>query len=210
MLTLYAHDIHNYSDAARLFDVFLAEEPIFPVYFFAVIVLERQEELFDIPVEEPEMLHHILSKLPKKMKMDEFVLKAVGLREKYPPYKLGMAWRRISAYSVLKTFDEHLKFTNNTTSSPSSSDEKQSSTNQAKALKLGEEYFRLQCRQLDREKMKKDVLARVYKLSENKTMMLTVAVGVTAVALGLYLSSGKAGRHFSYDDLGRKLFATFS
>lgn len=36
-LTLYAHDIQEYSDIARLFDVLLAMDPIFPVYLFAEV-----------------------------------------------------------------------------------------------------------------------------------------------------------------------------
>lgn len=34
-LTLYAHDIQEYSDIARLFDVLLAREAVFSVYLFA-------------------------------------------------------------------------------------------------------------------------------------------------------------------------------
>jgi len=48
-LTLYAHDIQEYGDIARLFDVFLAMDPVFPVYLFAQIVLERKEELLRNP-----------------------------------------------------------------------------------------------------------------------------------------------------------------
>ena len=36
-LTLYAHDIQEYSNIARLFDVFLATDPIFPLYLFAEV-----------------------------------------------------------------------------------------------------------------------------------------------------------------------------
>ena len=36
-LTLYAHDIQEYSNIARLFDVFLAADPVFPIYLFAQV-----------------------------------------------------------------------------------------------------------------------------------------------------------------------------
>jgi TBC1 domain family member 20 len=36
-LTLYAHDIQEYGDIARLFDVLLAREAVFSVYLFAVV-----------------------------------------------------------------------------------------------------------------------------------------------------------------------------
>lgn len=38
-LTLYAHDIREYSNIARLFDVFLALDPVFPIYLFAQVLL---------------------------------------------------------------------------------------------------------------------------------------------------------------------------
>jgi hypothetical protein len=36
-LTMYAHDIQEYGDIARLFDVLLAREVVFSVYLFAVV-----------------------------------------------------------------------------------------------------------------------------------------------------------------------------
>ena len=36
-LTLYAHEIRDYGDIARLFDVLLAQEPIFSIYLFATV-----------------------------------------------------------------------------------------------------------------------------------------------------------------------------
>ena len=36
-LTLYAHNIQEYGDIARLFDVLLAREAVFSVYLFAVV-----------------------------------------------------------------------------------------------------------------------------------------------------------------------------
>lgn len=36
-LTLYAHDIQEYGDIARLYDFLLAQEAAIPVYFFAIV-----------------------------------------------------------------------------------------------------------------------------------------------------------------------------
>lgn len=36
-LTLYAHDITEYGDIARLFDAILARDPVFPLYLFAEV-----------------------------------------------------------------------------------------------------------------------------------------------------------------------------
>ncbi|OCL13258.1 hypothetical protein AOQ84DRAFT_385531 [Glonium stellatum] len=103
-LTLYAHDIQEYGDIARLFDFFLAREAVIPVYFFTVIVLARKDELLEIPPDEPEMLHSILSKLPKPLDLELLIANTITLFDNHPPESLPYrAWRRISSHSVLKT-----------------------------------------------------------------------------------------------------------
>jgi hypothetical protein len=101
-LTMYAHDIQEYGDIARLFDVLLAREAVFSVYLFAQIVLQRSDELFETPADEPEMLHSILSKLPKPLALETLISNTVRLFEKHPPESLR-TWRSISKFSVLKT-----------------------------------------------------------------------------------------------------------
>lgn len=103
-LTLYAHDIQEYGDIARLFDFLIAQPAVVPIYFFAVIVLSRREELFDIPADEPEMLHSVLSKLPKPLNLEQLISRTMILFNDHPPEKLPKrAWARISCHSVLKT-----------------------------------------------------------------------------------------------------------
>lgn len=102
-LTMYAHDIESQSDIARLFDVLLAREPVFSVYMFARIVLDRRAELFDTPRDEPEMLHSILSKLPRPLDLDALVAATVALCAAHPPETLRSWPAGISRHSVLKT-----------------------------------------------------------------------------------------------------------
>ena len=103
-LTLYAHDIQEYADIARLFDFLLSQPAAVSVYFFAVIILSRRSELFDIPADEPEMLHSVLSKLPKPLNLETLIAKAMTVFEEHPPEKLPWrAWSKVSCYSVLKT-----------------------------------------------------------------------------------------------------------
>ncbi|KAM6508979.1 GTPase-activating protein gyp8 [Fusarium solani] len=99
-LTMYAHNIEGYRDIVRLFDVFLAREPVFSVYVFAQIILDRRREIFEI--DEPDMLHVILGKVPSKMDLDELVVKSAQLFERHPPETLRY-WRQISDSSALKT-----------------------------------------------------------------------------------------------------------
>ncbi|EEU34378.1 uncharacterized protein NECHADRAFT_96773 [Fusarium vanettenii 77-13-4] len=99
-LTMYAHNIEGYRDIVRLFDVFLAREPVFSVYVFAQIILDRRREIFEI--DEPDMLHVILGKVPSKMDLDELVVKSAQLFERHPPETLRY-WKQISDSSALKT-----------------------------------------------------------------------------------------------------------
>ncbi|KAF2763706.1 hypothetical protein EJ03DRAFT_303334 [Teratosphaeria nubilosa] len=103
-LTLYAHDIEEYGDIARLFDFLLASEASVSLYLFAVIVVSRKKELMEIEADEPEMLHAILSKLPKPLDLEYLIHCTTEAFNKYPPEKLpGRAWSQVSSYSVLKT-----------------------------------------------------------------------------------------------------------
>ncbi|PYI00155.1 hypothetical protein BO71DRAFT_341530 [Aspergillus ellipticus CBS 707.79] len=103
-LTLYSHDIQEYSDIARLFDFLLAQEPVVSIYLFAAIILSRKKELLGISVEEPEMLHFTLSKLPNPLDLDGLILRAMRLFNDYPPESLPFgAWKTIPSCSVLKS-----------------------------------------------------------------------------------------------------------
>lgn len=103
-LTLYAHDIQEYGDIARLFDFLLAQEAVISIYLFAVIIESRSEELFEIPADEPEMLHSVLSKMPKPLDLESLIAGTMQLHERHPPHKLPhRIWGHISSNSVLKT-----------------------------------------------------------------------------------------------------------
>ncbi|KAK6537610.1 hypothetical protein TWF694_011790 [Orbilia ellipsospora] len=176
-LTLYAHDIQAYGDISRLFDAFLAESPIFPIYFFATIVMSRREELFDIPDTEPEMLHSILCKLPKPLNLEGLISKAIDLQSSHPPESLRI-WSKLPSSSVLKTYPSPLKNTNFTFEKEVQSD-----------LSKGEALFKKQETQLARDTFKTQL---VNNLQTHKGMIgWTVLAGVSAVALGYYL--GKRG-----------------
>ncbi|KID80621.1 Rab-GAP/TBC domain protein, partial [Metarhizium brunneum ARSEF 3297] len=99
-LTMYAHNIEAYGDIARLFDVFLAREAVFPIYVFAQIVMGRRSEILD--VEEPDMLQVMLAKVPPNMDLDSLITNAASLFDQFPPESLP-SWRRISKSSTLKT-----------------------------------------------------------------------------------------------------------
>ncbi|KAF2137165.1 uncharacterized protein K452DRAFT_302198 [Aplosporella prunicola CBS 121167] len=103
-ITMYAHDIQEYGDIARIFDFLLAHEAVMSIYLFAAIILARKDELLEISSDEPEMLHFTLSKLPHPLHIEDLIAESVSLRERKPPETLpSRAWSSISQYSVLKT-----------------------------------------------------------------------------------------------------------
>jgi len=171
-LTLYAHDIQEYSNIARLFDVFLAMDPVFPLYLFTEIVLQRRDELFDIPDDEPEMLHSILSKLPKPLDLEDLIDSTIMLLQKHPPESLS-TWRNISRMSVLKTAKQPAL---------SGGISLKNSAN----LREAEEVFQKHCREMARAKQRKELFQAVIRHKRSTAIGVSVLVGVSSVAFGLY------------------------
>lgn len=124
-LTMYAHNIEAYHDIARLFDILLAREPVFSIYMFAQIVIDRRDEIFDI--DEPDLLQVVLARVPPKMDIDALISRSETLYKKYRPDTLR-AWSRISASSAIKTARK-----------PSASSEE---------MEDGKEYFAKQAKEL--------------------------------------------------------------
>jgi hypothetical protein len=166
-LTMYAHDIQEYGEIARLFDVLLAREAVFSVYMFAQIVLQRSDELFETPADEPEMLHSILSKLPKPLDIEKLIANTVYLFEKHPPERLR-TWWSVSSSSVLKTarWPEQTK---------------------DQSLEEGEMYFKKQVKELQWAEQRERVLKVVWKYRRPAG---TIGVAVLVGVLSFYLRRG--------------------
>ncbi|CZT00828.1 related to GTPase-activating protein gyp10 [Rhynchosporium graminicola] len=160
-LTMYAHDIQEYGDISRLFDVLLAREAVFSVYMFAQIVLQRSDELFETPADEPEMLHSILSKLPKPLDIEALVVSTIQLFEDHPPENLRV-WRSISSSSVLKTARWHNQLS-------------------SQSLEEGERYFMQQSKEIVRAERRKQVLKIMWKYRDPAgTVGLAIFIGVVS------------------------------
>ncbi|RPA94453.1 hypothetical protein L873DRAFT_1701030 [Choiromyces venosus 120613-1] len=166
ILTLYAHEIQEYNNIARLFDIFLAMGPVFPLYLFAEIVLQRRDELFEIPDDEPDILHSILSKLPKPLDLDDLISRAASLLEQQPPESLS-TWHKVSSRSVLKT-------SRNPDKSPPS-------------LSYAEKLFNQQWRELERARKRKAIFKAIIKKGRITLLGLTLLVGISAIGLEFYL-----------------------
>ena len=164
-LTLYAHDIQEYSDIARLFDFLIAQPAVVSVYFFAVIVLSRREELFEIPPDEPEMLHSVLSKLPKPLDLEDLISRTLRIFKDHPPESLpGFIWWWVSPYSVLKT-----------TRWPQQ---------RGQTVHDGEELFQNLSLQLRREAIRKHAMSQLWK---HRRLARRVGLAVFAVVVSYWL-----------------------
>lgn len=161
-LTLYAHDIQEYGDIARLFDFLLAHGAVVSVYFFAIIILSRREELFEIPADEPEMLHSVLSKLPKPLDLESLISKTMAEFLSHPPEMLPFrAWSKISTFSVLKTTYR---------------------SSRSQTIEDGKELFAYQQLQLRRAEMHDRIRATIWKYRRPVSSIgLAIIVGLISV-----------------------------
>ncbi|KAK3987801.1 rab-GTPase-TBC domain-containing protein [Cladorrhinum sp. PSN332] len=176
-LTMYAHDITTLGEITRLFDVLLSKEPVFTIYLFAAIVRSRREELLDIPFDEPEMLHSVLSKLPNPLDLEGLIRDAGGLMKEFPPEKLPQ-WKRISRWSVLKTGRTGVQW----------------------KLEEGEEFFEKQVKELEWKEKRDKTLKMLWQYRRPaRTVGFAVVVGVLAVLLRRYSGSGGYGYQFLSD-----------
>ena len=173
-LTMYAHDIQEYSDIARLFDFILAHEAVVPIYLYAAIILSRRKELFDIPADEPEMLHFTLSKLPKPLDLEDLISRTMDLYNQYPPERLPFrAWSTVSSYSVLKT----------TRGTPLT-----------QTLEDGEALFAKQVLQMQRDEMRKKAMIAMWKYRRSAgSIGLAVIIGIISFWLRKSGSDGLLG-----------------
>lgn len=135
----------------------------------AQIVMERKEELFEIPDDEPEMLHSILSKLPKPLDIEGWISRAIRLLNERPPEGLS-TWRHVSRLSVLKT-------------------SRRTNPNAPTSLAAAEELFRKQCAELEYIKRRNDFLKALAKHKRSLVLTLSALVGISSIAFGLYARS---------------------
>ena len=158
-LTMYAHDIQNYGEIARLFDFLIAHPAVVSLYFFAIIILSRREELFETPADDAAMLHSILSKLPKPLNLEGLIQETKRTFAEHPPESLpNWAWWKISSFSALKSTRWGLG-------------------NQT--LAEGEQLFEAQARQLSRQETRRRIMTKTWQ-HRGALMHTTIAICIVA------------------------------
>lgn len=132
--------------------------------------MSRKAELLEIEADEPEMLHSILSKLPKPLNLETLIQRTSEIFELYPPERLpGRAWSRVSANSVLKTtHDLHAL------GKQSLNDGERMFEKQAKEIKRAEDW--------KRQKLHMQQVARKYKRPATYT---STAIAIVVLAYWL-------------------------
>lgn len=135
-------------------------------------VTSRKEKLLEIEADEPEMLHSILSKLPRPLDLEGLIFKTMELYQKFPPERLpGKAWSRISTNSVLKTTRDWRKLEQQT-------------------LQDGERFFELEAAEVRRQEarlarnIRLQALARRYRRPAGYTGIAVLVAVIAMLARG--------------------------
>ncbi|KAI9167241.1 TBC1 domain family member 20 [Paramyrothecium foliicola] len=161
-LTMYAHNIEAYQDIVRLFDIFLAREPVFTVYIFAQIVIDRRLEILE--VDDVDILTVVLSKIPPQMDLDALIIRAAQLFERFPPEALRF-WNHISSSSALKTA-RHIE---------DSADQ---------TMEEGHQYFLQQANELHWSELQEKIKMTIWVYRKPaRAIGMAVAVGLVAIYL---------------------------
>ncbi|XP_069478012.1 TBC1 domain family member 20-like isoform X2 [Ambystoma mexicanum] len=88
LITWYGHVLNNFHHILRLYDFFLASHPLMPVYFAAVIVLHRREEVLQCDCDMPS-IHQLLSGIPQDLPYEALISRADCLFLQHPPSVLA-------------------------------------------------------------------------------------------------------------------------
>ncbi|XP_060099023.1 TBC1 domain family member 20-like [Heteronotia binoei] len=88
LITWYGHVLSNFHHILRLYDFFLASHPLMAVYFAAVIVLYREEEVLACDCDMPSV-HQLLSDIPPDLPYETLVARAHQLFLRLPHTELA-------------------------------------------------------------------------------------------------------------------------
>ncbi|XP_075772936.1 TBC1 domain family member 20-like isoform X2 [Pelodiscus sinensis] len=88
LITWYGHVLANFQHVLRLYDFFLASHPLMPVYFAAVLVLHREEEVLACDCDMPSV-HQLLSQIPRDLPYERLVGRALQLFQRHPHTELA-------------------------------------------------------------------------------------------------------------------------
>ncbi|GAA6107971.1 TBC1 domain family member 20 [Tachysurus ichikawai] len=106
LITWFGHVLSDFRHVVRLYDFFLACHPLMPIYFAAVIVLYREEEVLDCEC-DMAMMHHLLSQIPQDLPYETLISRAGDLFVQFPPSELAKgATQERSQQTAVSTFTD--------------------------------------------------------------------------------------------------------
>ncbi|KAK2906753.1 hypothetical protein QQF64_019409 [Cirrhinus molitorella] len=104
LITWFGHVLSDFRHVVRLYDFFLACHPLMPIYFAAVIVLHREDEVLDCEC-DMAMMHHLLSRIPEDLPYETLISRAGDLFVQFPPSELARERNQLTAVSTFKDFE---------------------------------------------------------------------------------------------------------
>ncbi|KAM4841854.1 TBC1 domain family member 20 [Thomomys bottae] len=88
LITWFGHVLMDFRHVVRLYDFFLACHPLMPIYFAAVIVLYREQEVLDCDCDMASV-HHLLSQIPQDLPYEMLISRAGDIFLQFPPSELA-------------------------------------------------------------------------------------------------------------------------
>ncbi|XP_023701175.1 TBC1 domain family member 20 isoform X1 [Paramormyrops kingsleyae] len=106
LITWFGHVLADFRHVVRLYDFFLACHPLMPIYFAAVIVLHRAEEVLECECDMASV-HHLLSQIPQDLPYEPLISRAGDLFVQFPPSELAReAAQQHSQQTAASTFKD--------------------------------------------------------------------------------------------------------
>ncbi|KAJ8412171.1 hypothetical protein AAFF_G00144380 [Aldrovandia affinis] len=106
LITWFGHVLSDFRHVVRLYDFFLACHPLMPIYFAAVIVLYREEEVLECECDMASV-HHLLSQIPQDLPYEMLISRAGDLFVQFPPSELAReATQQHSQQTAASTFKD--------------------------------------------------------------------------------------------------------
>eukprot|EP00794_Sanderia_malayensis_P019008 gene19008-20920_t len=97
LITWFGHNLEKFNVIVRLFDVFMATNPIMPVYLGSAIIASDATNILQLEC-EMSTVHSYLTKLPNNLILDEIeylISKAHAVLMEFPPHMLEKAGRKV-------------------------------------------------------------------------------------------------------------------
>ncbi|XP_077192123.1 TBC1 domain family member 20 isoform X1 [Paroedura picta] len=166
LITWFGHVLSDFRHVVRLYDFFLACHPLMPIYFAAVIVLYRAQEVLACECDMASV-HHLLSQIPQDLPYETLISRAGDLFVQFPPSELAReAAQQQAERTAASTFKDF-----------------ELASAQQRPDTVLRQRFRERLRAEERTKALLTTKPRTNRFMKLAVMGLTVALGAAALAV---------------------------